>query len=160
METKYGDGRRTVRHDDNIYARMVTPSDQVRRLRRVLDVLVALASVLDGRSRVVDGRVQLDLAALGPALKEQLGEPGFRTIYRDLAELFRCNDDRPLEIIRLRWDGQRRLVFVLGEGPLQRALEEAAEAALDYWSDREAAARQQRRARARPQVLGCMDCLI
>ena len=81
---------------------MVTPSDQVRRLRRVLDVLVALASVLDGRSRVVDGRVQLDLAALGPALKEQLGEPGFKTIYRDLAELFRCSDDRPLEIMRPR----------------------------------------------------------
>ena len=78
LPEKYGDGRRTVRRDDNLYTRMVTPSDQVRRLRRVLDVLVALASVLDGRSRVVDGRVQLDLSALGPALKQQLGERGFR----------------------------------------------------------------------------------
>ena len=73
METKYGDGRRTVRHDDNIYARMVTPSDQVRRLRRVLDVLVALASVLDGKSRMVDGRLQLDLSALGPAAEGAAG---------------------------------------------------------------------------------------
>ena len=59
---------------------MVTPSDQVRRLRRILDVLVALTSVLDGKSRVVDGRVQLDLSALGPALKEQLNERGFRQL--------------------------------------------------------------------------------
>ena len=64
LPEKYGDGRRTVRRDDNVYARMLTPSDQVRRLRRVLDVLAALASVLDGKSRVVDGRVQLDLAKL------------------------------------------------------------------------------------------------
>ena len=69
-----------MRRDDNVYARMLTPSDQVRRLRRVLDELVTLASVLDGRSRVVDGRVQLDLSALGPALKEQLGEPGWAKI--------------------------------------------------------------------------------
>ena len=62
-----------MRRDDNIYARMVTPSDQVRRLRRVLDVLVALASVLDGKSRMVDGRLQLDLSALGPAAEGAAG---------------------------------------------------------------------------------------
>ena len=105
---------------------MVTPSDQVRRLRRILDVLVALTSVLDGKSRVVDGRVQLDLSALGPALKEQLNERGFRGGRDALAELFRC------QVIHTLRDEQHCHVFVLGEGPLRRALEEAVEAALDH----------------------------
>ena len=66
LPEKYGIGRRTVRRDDNLYVHMVTPGDQVRRLRRVLDVLAALASVLDGRSRVVDGRERRMAGPLRP----------------------------------------------------------------------------------------------
>ena len=131
METKYGDGRRTVRHDDNIYARMVTPSDQVRRLRRVLDVLVALASVLDGRSRVVDGRVQLDLSVLGTVL----GRHGSRLSRGALAELFRWHDDRRPEIHRPYWGEQRHYVFILrGDPDLRQELAELISSALQYWS--------------------------
>ena len=160
LPEKYGDGRRTARRGSNNYTRMVTPSDQVRRLRRVLDVLVALASVLEDRSRIVDGRVQLDLAALGPALKRQLNERGFRGGRDALAELFRCSDDRPLEITSTHWDGQRCYVLVLGEGPLRRALEEATEAALDHWSGREAAATGPCAAAGECMLtaVGCMSC--
>ena len=91
METEDERCDATIIH---IYARMVTPSDQVRRLRRVLDVLVALASVLEDRSRIVDGRVQLDLAVLGHVL----GRHGSRLSRGALAELFRWHDDRKPEI--------------------------------------------------------------
>ena len=62
-----------MRRDDNLYTRMVTPSDQVRRLRRVLDVLVALASVLDGRSKY------------GPCLpKSPSAQPDSGMVYCDM----------------------------------------------------------------------------
>ena len=113
------------------HARMTLSQDHVRRLNRLLEALVALVSLLEAQRgvRVEDGRVQVDATLFGQILKERFRERSFRHGRDGLAELFRCRDDRPFEIISTHWNRQNRHVFVLGEGPLQRALEEAAEAA-------------------------------
>ena len=82
-------------------------------------------------SRVVDGRVQLDLSVLGTVL----GRHGSRLSRGALAELFRWHDDRRPEIHRPYWGEQRHYVFILrGDPDLRQELAELISSALQYWS--------------------------
>ena len=74
------------------------PEERKRRLERIVDETTTeeLAQRIEQEngSRVVDGRVQLDLAVLGAVL----GRHGSRLSRGALAELFRWHDDRKPEI--------------------------------------------------------------
>ena len=101
------------------------PEERKRRLERIVNETTAmeLAQLIETEngSRVVDGRVQLDLAVLGAVL----GRHGSRLSRGALAELFRWHDDRKPEIIHTTWDMQYHYVFILrGDPDLRQELAE------------------------------------
>ena len=123
------------------YGKQITSSVHAtsgKHVQRLVEVVLGLNDLvhdleLQHGSRIVDGRVQIDLAILGSLLKEILDdEPTFQCSHDALAELFRWREDQRPEIRHPRWDGQQRYVFVLGEGTVHEALKATVLAAIHY----------------------------
>ena len=111
------------------------PEERKRRLERIVDETTAeeLAQRIEQEngSKVVDGRVQLDLAVLGHVL----GRHGSRLSRGALAELFRWHNDRRPEIHHTKWERYNHYVFILrGDPDLRQGLAELISSALQYWS--------------------------